>query len=948
MDTKLKEFVERFRRDPSDPYTHTVKPTPFDNKYAGRFYIPPEPDHVEKFYTILCNAVVQGSKHSLAEKPESCGPYIGDMDLESTDINLKRLYDLETLRKLAIFNAAEIKKITAPDHYHRELGWSLWLEKSSARVEDGRCKDGFHFHYPFFICTSNTQNKYLRSKTDEYIRKEIKAGTIWGYDYKLMKTPQLDDLTGKVWMMYGSANYKNEFSERYRYSRAQKGSVIIGHAFDENGNEIPLETMFEALMQGRKKRAQYYLPRFLSIRGYKTPIKLVPGIGGPDRKKFKNEGGPRVGLRPMDKVMEDIKTITDGDIMAMLSNERAEDYSMWMDVGWTLYNIGQGCEQALQLWIDFSKRSPKYHDGECEGLWSKMTLKGKTIASLFFMAKADSPHLFKDLIRFKGNNLIEQSLSPKRINEFDVAIYIVNKFENKYLYAGGKKREWYYFENHRWREMEDEIELRNKFPEEIAEDFLRYRQQLGEKLIGADEIEAKRIKLKQDKCYDIVHELKTDTFHNKLIKMCRNKCHRPDFNKRLNMNKNLLCCENGVLDLENFTFRDGSPDDCIAFSTGINFREPTKEEEARYKDFMRKMFINKDRRKYVKDLQCCFLIGVNRYKLVPVLTGDGGNGKSVITRIWGIMLGEDDDGYFGKFPSELFVVGNASNSSAAKPEIIRAIGKRLMIVDEISKFKILDIEQIKLVSGNDLRWCRDLFDSKGRQVAPTYIFAMQLNDPPKAPANDDATWDRFRVIDAETKFVKPDQLDKYPVPESEEEQWATKRFHADLDMEEHYVSMAETMLYKSFHRLKNKLSKTGLKEPKIVYLATNNYRQANDTYMKFIGLKIEKVEDPVEAKKTYIADAQMISEYNTWYGLEYASKKKPNAEEVRKELSRKLCVIKNKEHDIWGYNVTNRKWWGYRIVIDPDAVKSGDNKEPTNFMVDINGSSPADEPVDEE
>ena len=93
----------------------------------------------------------------------------------------------------------------------------------------------------------------------------------------------------------------------------------------------------------------------------------------------------------MAEVYEDLKVIEDGKIMEMLSDNRADPYDQWIDVGWTLFNVGQGCDKALDMWIEFSKRSEKFKEGKCEEEWDKMELRGKTIATLFFMAQQDSP-----------------------------------------------------------------------------------------------------------------------------------------------------------------------------------------------------------------------------------------------------------------------------------------------------------------------------------------------------------------------------------------------------------------------------------------------------------------------------------------------------------------------------------------------------------------------------
>lgn len=56
----------------------------------------------------------------------------------------------------------------------------------------------------------------------------------------------------------------------------------------------------------------------------------------------------------------------------------------------------------LNLWIDFSKKSSKYIEGECEFLWEKPlqpVAKPVTIATLKSWAKKDSPEEYQEITK---------------------------------------------------------------------------------------------------------------------------------------------------------------------------------------------------------------------------------------------------------------------------------------------------------------------------------------------------------------------------------------------------------------------------------------------------------------------------------------------------------------------------------------------------------------------
>ena len=54
-----------------------------------------------------------------------------------------------------------------------------------------------------------------------------------------------------------------------------------------------------------------------------------------------------------------------------LNSSRAQNYTTWLQVGWCLYNLDQS---LLNCWIEFSRRSPKFKEGECEQLWHSWSL----------------------------------------------------------------------------------------------------------------------------------------------------------------------------------------------------------------------------------------------------------------------------------------------------------------------------------------------------------------------------------------------------------------------------------------------------------------------------------------------------------------------------------------------------------------------------------------------
>jgi hypothetical protein len=83
------------------------------------------------------------------------------------------------------------------------------------------------------------------------------------------------------------------------------------------------------------------------------------------------------------------------DLVDILKYDRANDYNSWIRVGFCLHNIS---DTLLPTWIEFSERSSKFTEGECETRWQSMRDRGLTIYSLHAWAREDSPAEYQNII----------------------------------------------------------------------------------------------------------------------------------------------------------------------------------------------------------------------------------------------------------------------------------------------------------------------------------------------------------------------------------------------------------------------------------------------------------------------------------------------------------------------------------------------------------------------
>jgi phage/plasmid-associated DNA primase len=921
-----------------EPFTHVSKSSPYF--LPGKYFISREKE--SEFQTSICNAVRSGAKITIAEKGQPYAPLRVDFDFQA-DIHYgtDRFYTEDDVKCLVKYYQNEIRAIINPDDFRDELLVCIVLEKENARVEDGKLKDGFHFHFPHFVCEAKVQDEYLREKVvNKIVGTPLFAG-------KGLLTP-LDkiidsNIASKPWMMYGSMNFKTNESTPYMYNRKQSKLVNKdpwakiekewGHVYDLHLNEIPMQDVFAEEMIGRQNSIRYYLPIFMSIRGYSEVTPLKPEIEKKmymTSKKPKRKGAKIINKNRSDKdVYEDLKKITDGHIMDMLSIDRANNYDDWIDVGFILFNIANGKEEGLNMWIEFSQRSSeRYKPGECEDLWETMEVRNKTIAGLFALARTDSPEEYQ---RWKNTNkygYLEQSLFPLKPNPYDVSMVVVASADGRFKCVNPKKDIWYEFDNHRWRKANDALALKRMLVDDVIQDYFNYNADLGlEAKASTDEQRRTAIGQQQKKIWVIVDRLKNVQFQEHVIKMCKIRMTDEGFFKKANANTMLVCCENGVLDLELGIFRDGKPDDYCTISTGQYYQEYEDGDVALtdLEEDLIKTFPNPNLRNYFLDMSASCLEGGNTNKRIFICTGKANGGKSRMMRMLELAFGE----YFGKFPRELFLRGRGASVGSARPELIKAEGKRIMSTQEITHMDNFDIGPLKEMSGNDTVSARGMYQEEERDIAFQFSTIFQCNEPPRVPGNDEATWSRMRLLDFESHFVIDSDLKDYPVPETFEEQLKMKRFRANPSLMKRTAEFANVLLWKLFRHYNDvyKQPGNGLREPAEVMMSTDAYKTKNNIYKQFFEEKIEKVKGD-EAKKAYIGMSSLYSEFKDWHSENHPSYRRdlPGSGIVKGEMIKRMGQIKDPEKQIYGYGDKNR-FWGYKLIYDERDDEEDDEKK---------------------
>lgn len=852
---------------------------------------------IEKLWDIYCdNIQKEDCIVGLAEKPQQYLPILVDVDLKIKDDGSidygEHLYTKEQCTQIIEIYQSVLREIV--DNCDDNNLLCVVLEKPIYWVNSGEfsyAKNGFHLHFPGVFLNKADQEVHLLPRVRELV-KEMNVFSNLGIEDSSMV---IDKAACKNhWLVYGSR--KSEDMDPYTVTKVVSSDGMemdIEEAFSDykiyDINEKALK------INGRVKE---YLPRILSIVPWGRQVHEVKnGLSLPIKEKVKDVN--KKDYKPLSLTVSESLKLAE-KLLNLVADWRAEDYHEWMQMGWVLYNIGDGGEEAMQLWLNFSSRcGEKYDEAACVYEWEKMIKKNYTIGTLRHIAKKDNPKDYAELVKEKIQNKIKDSLDG---SHNDIAKVLEEEYGNDFVCASITNKCWFRFNGQIWEEMEEGNYLREKISDEkgLVEKFKDQLRDCITHLGGDDKAEKAMYEARMKQITKVINNLKSAPFKNNVMKEAMEVFYNRDFKQKLDQNKNLIAFKNGVYDLNENKFRDGLPEDYISKCLPIDYKEyqDTDEEVENVVEFLQKVFPDSSIRTYFLDTYSDIFVGGNTQKKVYLWTGEGDNGKSITQAFFDRMLGE----LAIKFNTQYFT-GKKVSTGSANPELARAAPPvRHVTMEEPDADETLNIGELKKLSGGDTYWARDLFEKgkSSREVKPMFTLTFICNKLPKLKYSDKATWNRLRVIPFESTFVEPGQ----PCPKTFEEQLLEKKFPMDKQFDSKINGMIGAF---AWYLLEWRKKVTIRIEPEKVKEATAIYRRQNDIYRQFIEENI--TEDPNDA----ISLAEMYAHFKEWFKEGWSNMTVPIKNEV-KEYFEKL----------WGDTEKGYRWTGYRIRSLQEELDSGD------------------------
>lgn len=847
---------------------------------------------LEDFWTEYSNLInnEEESTIGIAEKPQHYLPVLVDVDIkvreyDDSDFG-EHLYNDEQVNQVIEIYQSTLRNIVEGCNDEQLL--CVLLEKDMYRITKNDitfAKNGFHLHFPNIFLSKADQEVHLIPRVKENLKLLNTFANLGIEDSGTL----IDDSCCKVpWLMYGSR--KSEDMKPY----------IVSKVINSEGNEVELDEAFsnyklydmrEQLIPVRGKVYEY-LPRILSIIPYgRQTYELKHGLVSPLKEKTRTkEAKQNVKI----SVTEALKLTA--RLLPMVAQFRAEDRNEWMTIGWILFNVGDGSQDALDQWLDFSARDTNsYDEATCIYEWGRMTKKEITIGTLKYYASIDSPQAYADFKKEQCDYHIRESLSG---SHNDIAKVMFAEYGNEFVCASVAAKTWFQFINHRWEEIDDGVFLREKISNSIASKYMEIAHKLLENVGAADKVDFPEHSARMKAAQKIIANLKSSPFKNNIMRECMEVFYDKRFRQKLDTNPYLIAFNNGVYDLKSNNFRPGRPEDFISKAMPIDYNvySPDDNKVLEVFDFLEKVFPDRSVRQYFLDQASDVFVGGNHQKVVLFWTGEGDNGKSVTQSIFEKMLGE----LAIKFNTTL-ITGKKAQTGSANPELARAgNGVRWAVLEEPDGDEQINIGLLKSMSGNDSYWARDLFE-KGkstREITPMFKLIFICNKLPKMRYSDKATWNRIRVVPFESTFVRPGE----PCPETLEEQMREKRFPMDKEFHKKIPDIVQAF---AWVLLEHRKTVTVRIEPEKVRSATAMYKKQNDVYRQFIEECIVADDNGV------LIFSELYSQFKEWFKEGRPGYQLPIKDEVGEYFTR-----------LWEEPEGGR-WVGYRLRTMQDDIKEG-------------------------
>jgi len=611
---------------------------------------------------------------------------------------------------------------------------------------------------------------------------------------------------------------------------------------------------------------------------------------------------------------EDIQQACELLEKCLLPMKRAKDYGPWIDLGLCLYNI-ESDDKMMQRWATFSRRVDGYEGTPTEtyakvwrGFQNTASTKKIRMGTLHFWAMEDNNQKYKDITE---RTCVGWILSNPDATHVKVATLVMRLYQHEFrcTMTGKKMLDYFQYTGNFWKKLKSNNELRQRLTNRVVRIYALARHEASRLalLAGAEGVTNKESEdAAKDKATKMQEKMKIilksctvlegAPFKDNVMKECNEKFYDESFTDMLNQRKDIFACSNCVVELRHsdgedkpprIYIRKGRPDDYISFAMGkdnelepivldydtktgslLPFDSNTPEQKF-IAGFFEKVFPEADLREYMLTLLASCLEGENREQKFYIMTGGGGNGKSLLINMMRFVFGE-----YQTSLNTAALTRRRPESGAANPDIIGLKSRRFIFMAEPDEGEKLNTARIKQFTGGDIVEARGLFADQEKFKIMGRIF-FSTNDLPPVNSMDGGTWRRIEVLPFKSSFKPAGHPEINP---------ANHVYQMDETMEEKFKqnTVRTAFLRLLLHYWETRYLKHGLsRAPPCVLEAINKYKADNDSFVAFTN------ECMVREQGDEAALADIMVSYKRWLATQppgYKTIKKPELIERLKKM----------------------------------------------------------------
>lgn len=635
-------FMKTHQISPGDkdtPITHTLMGPlhPTLAPYKGSYNIN-DRDYVN--FLKLYKTAIYGMPMHIVERPKERGPMVIDIDFK-TKHKERQYLDSHIEMVIEAYNSHFKQHLKV---INRDMK-AFVFEKPSPTFDSKKkeYKDGFHVIYPDIPLT--VAQRYF-------------------FYHKVKKDIEDKDL-------FSDIPFINTYKEILDSSVVNSNGILMHGASKEGRDPYDLTKIYchDMKVESIDEYDHEYLVDFLSIRRYDDEM---TNFGSTESSIEANEIYEL--YKPGDKKKKIIETSLDDEKMKkaeermnkefpqpikndqyqfaealtnILSPHRSYDYNEWLRVCWALRNISPS---YFNIFVNFSKKCPSKFDlAYCQKTWQSGRTQGGgyTLSSLHWWARLDNKDAYLKVMRDKVQTYVSQAKSG---THDDVANVVREMYRTLYKCVDISKNIWYEFQEHRWVLIDSAYTLSEKISDELTREFwllLSYYMSDAATKVSIDQDDGVK---NMGGIKKLTEKLKNAGFKKSVIELCRNKFYDKNAQERFDLNPMLIGFDNGVFDLNEMKFRNGTPDDLVSKSVGYNYIEfdEDSEELEPVTQYFEQVQTDKELREYTLRLISSYISGKTKDQQMVFWTGSGCHEKNTpikmadgsIKMIQNIELGE--------------------------------------------------------------------------------------------------------------------------------------------------------------------------------------------------------------------------------------------------------------------------------------------------------------------